>query len=56
MEKEFYTMKIKPATRRVLDKIGRKTETYDEIIMRVLREAGYVDDNGNVHEGGRCCD
>lgn len=48
MEKSSYLVKIKPDTRRALDEIGKKTETYDDIIRRLLREAGYLDEEGNI--------
>lgn len=34
-------MPLTKATREILKKIGSKAETYDEIILRLVKEAGY---------------
>lgn len=45
---DIVIMRVKRRTRYLLSLIGSKAETYDEIITRVLREAGYLDDEGNL--------
>ena len=35
------TIRIRPETRELLRKIGRKGETYDDVIRRLIKEAGY---------------
>ena len=39
------TIQIKKETRDILKHIGRKEESYDELILRIIKEAGYT--NGN---------
>jgi Arc/MetJ family transcription regulator len=37
----YTTICVKPETKKLLQEIGVKRETYDEIIRRLVREAGW---------------
>ena len=41
MDKQYTQIRISKELREILQKIGRKEETYEDIIRRLLREAGY---------------
>lgn len=38
---DFTSIRIRKSTRSILNNIGRKTETHDDIIRRLASEAGY---------------
>ena len=37
----YTTMRISKKLKRVLGEVGKKNETYEDIIWRLIREAGY---------------
>ena len=41
MDKQYTSIRITKELRKVLSKIGRKNETYEDIIIRLIKEAGY---------------
>ena len=41
MENEYTSIRINKKLRDVLGDIGKKNETYEEVIIRLLKEAGY---------------
>ena len=41
MKVKTVSIRVRPETRGLLRKIGRKGETYDDVIRRLIREAGY---------------
>ncbi len=52
MKDEITTIKVRVSTRDLLKSLGRKGETYDEIIRRLIHEAKKEDsnvDSGRLH-------
>jgi len=45
---DIVIMRVKRRTRYNLSLIGSKAETYDDIIRRLMREAGYLDEQDNL--------
>lgn len=45
---DIVIMRVKRRTRYNLSLIGSKAETYDDIIRRLMREAGYLDEDNLV--------
>ena len=41
MNKQHTTIRISKEVREKLNEIGRKNETYDDVIKRLIKEAGY---------------
>ena len=41
MKQEYTSIRITKKLRKALQNIGKKNETYEDIIWRLLREAGY---------------
>ena len=41
MDKQYTQIRISKELRKILQKIGKKNETYEDIIWRLIRESGY---------------
>jgi len=41
MNKQYTAIRITKELREILYKLGRKNETYEDIIRRLIKEAGY---------------
>ncbi len=41
MEQDYASIRITKNLRKVLQNIGKKNETYEDIIWRLIKEAGY---------------
>ncbi len=41
MNKQYASIRITKELREILYKVGRKNETYEDIIRRLIKEAGY---------------
>ncbi len=41
MVKQYTSIRITKELRKILSNIGKKNETYEDIIRRLIREAGY---------------
>ena len=41
MDKQYTSIRITKELREILYKIGRKNETYEDMIIRLIKEAGY---------------
>jgi len=41
MNEQYTQIRVSKELREILQKIGRKNETYEDLIRRLLREAGY---------------
>ncbi len=41
MKNKYTTIRITKELREILYKVGRKNETYEDIIRRLIKEAGY---------------
>jgi len=40
-DESYSNIPVKPSTKERLDRAGRKSETYDQLVGRILDEAGY---------------
>jgi len=41
MDRQYTSIRITKELREILYKIGRKNETYEDIVIRLIKEAGY---------------
>jgi len=41
MNRQYTSIRITKELREILYKIGRKNETYEDIVIRLIKEAGY---------------
>ena len=42
---EYTSIRISKDLRKILNMIGRKNETYEDVIRRLVKEAGYESDH-----------
>jgi len=42
---EYTSIRISKDLRKILNRIGRKDETYEDVIRRLVKEAGYESDH-----------
>ncbi len=47
MTEKYETIPVFPETKILVDEFGKKNETYDELINRLLKIAKGVENNGN---------
>lgn len=47
-KKDTTYIPVSRKTRELLGEVGKLSETYDTLIQRLLREAGYIDEEGNL--------